>query len=406
MDPLYYRNLLAQPERLSKMREAIGKAVTPGDIVIDIGTGIGTYAVMAAQAGASVVYALEPDRVADVAARVFEINGVRDRIVLLRQRTDETDLPEQADLIITEDFAPWFFDDHLYHLFVSSRSRILKEKGGVIPARIRVRGVPWGGPPPGIDPASDVTPQINRSLWKSRAGSSDFDLSDIHGVDLSPLEETVLNTPDAAGIPPGGALAEGVDLFEWDLARLAPEPGETAVTWEATRSGMVWGLGLWMDMTLWPGIEYSNAPDTGEMSWGQGHFPLSSPLPVDVGTVLEGEIDYQNDPTGMVWWRWKIQIEGDPGSLREGNTFKALMIGENRRRSLAETGHLPLNQWAAVDAFLLQQLQGKSLPEAAAAALETFPDIVVDIARARRRTGLVRERYVVEDEPVIPPEVP
>jgi len=59
-----------------------------------------------------------------------------------------------------------------------------------------------------------------------------------------------------------------------------------------------------------------------------------------------------------------------------------------------------------VDAFLLRQLQEKSLPEAAAAALEAFPDILTDTARARRRTGLVRERYVVEDDSVIPPEVP
>ncbi len=110
MDPLYYRRLLAQPERLSKMNQAIRAAVKPGDVVVDIGTGIGTYAVMAVRAGASRVYALEPDRVADVAARVFEVNGVRDRVVLLRQRADETDLPEQADLIITEDFVPWFFD--------------------------------------------------------------------------------------------------------------------------------------------------------------------------------------------------------------------------------------------------------------------------------------------------------
>lgn len=406
MDPVYYRKLLAQPERLSKMNRAIQAAVTPGDIVVDIGTGIGTYAVMAVRAGASRVYALEPGRVADVAARVFEVNGVRDRVVLLRQRADETDLPEQADLIITEDFAPWFFDDHLYHLFLSSRQRILKEEGGVIPARITVRAAPWGGPSPGMVPTSDGAPEMKDSLWKSRAGSSDFDLSDVNGIDLSPLEESVRNTPDTAGIPPGGALADGVDLFEWNLARLDPEPGYSAITWTTTRSGVMWGLGLWMEMTLWPGIEYSNAPDTGEMSWGQGHFPLSSPLPVEKGTVVEAEVTYQIDPTGMVWWRWEVQIEGEPDSRREGNTFRALTIGECRRRSLAETGCLPLNQWAAVDAFLLQQLQEKSLPEAAAAALEAFPDILVDTARARRRTGLVRERYVVEDDPVIPPEMP
>jgi len=257
-----------------------------------------------------------------------------------------------------------------------------------------------------MDQASDGAPERQGSLWKSRAGSSDFDLSDINGIDLSPLEESVSNTPDVTGIPPGGVLAEGADLFTWHLARLDPEPGRSAITWTATRSGEMWGIGLWMDMSLWPGIEYSNAPGSGEMSWGQGHFPLSSPLPVERGSVVEAGISYRIDPTGMVWWSWEVQLEGEPDSRREGNTFKALTIGECRRRSLAETGHLSLNRWAEVDAFLLRQLREKSLPEAAAAALEEFPDILVDAARARRRTGLVREQYLVEDEPDNPPEGP
>lgn len=406
MGSLYYRSLLAQPQRLSAMHDAIRAAVGPGDVVVEIGTGVGTYAVMAARAGASTVYAIEPDRVAEVAAKVFEVNGVEDRVVLIRQRVEEVELPRKADLLISEDFAPWFFDEHLHDLLLYSRRQVLKEGGKIIPTRITLRAAPWGGPGPGTGQGEGEDSGAAGSRWSYRPGSPDLDLGGIEGIDFTPLEELVLNTPDPEGVPPGGPLAEGKDLFGWDLARLEPGTYPTSVTWTVTRPGTVWGLGVWMEMTLWTGIHYSNAPHAGEMSWGQGHFPLTPPLPVEEGTVLEGEVETRTDPYGVVWWQWAVQIEGKPSTRREANTFKALPLGDSRRRSLAEGGRLPLSRWAAVDAYMLGELQEKSLQQVAADARQRFPELLVDEARARRRACYVRERYITGDEPNTPPEKP
>jgi hypothetical protein len=52
----------------------------PDDVVLDIGTGSGVLAVAAARAGARRVYAVEASDTAEVAARVFEVNGVQDKV--------------------------------------------------------------------------------------------------------------------------------------------------------------------------------------------------------------------------------------------------------------------------------------------------------------------------------------
>ena len=51
--------------------------------MLDIGTGSGVLAIAAARAGARHVYAVEASDIAEVAERVFALNGMKDRITLV-----------------------------------------------------------------------------------------------------------------------------------------------------------------------------------------------------------------------------------------------------------------------------------------------------------------------------------
>jgi len=51
----YYLGLLKDKQRIEIFREAISKSVSPGDVVLDLGTGLGTFAFFAAKAGATFV---------------------------------------------------------------------------------------------------------------------------------------------------------------------------------------------------------------------------------------------------------------------------------------------------------------------------------------------------------------
>lgn len=397
MNARYYRDLLGQPHRLERMDAAIRAVVGEGDVVVEIGTGVGTYALMAVRAGAERVYALEPDRIGEAARQIVRANGMEERIVLLQGRAEEIALPEPADVLITEDFGPLFYEGHINELLLGVRRRFLKPGGRAIPHRVELAAAPWGGPAPvpGPEPPEGT---LRDERWQLRAGSGDLDLSDIRGLDLSVLEGLAANTPDPGGIPPGGLMAEPEILLGWELAAMETGSYRGEASWRIERKGAIWGLGLWMEMELAPGIVYSNAPDRGETSWGQAHLPVTPSLEVEVGERVRGAVSARSDPVGRVWWSWELSTEGPEEEVREGNTFRSLPM-EHRRLHLAREQRLPLSPWAAADAFLLERLTRASLEEAAREAAETFPDLFRDSDHAQGRAVRLRERYLE-----LPPE--
>ena len=75
-DPVEHARMLHDERRTGDYLTALAAAVRPSDVVLDIGTGSGVLAVAAARAGARHVYAVEASDIADVAERVFALNGV------------------------------------------------------------------------------------------------------------------------------------------------------------------------------------------------------------------------------------------------------------------------------------------------------------------------------------------
>jgi protein arginine N-methyltransferase 7 len=96
-------NCLIDEERTMAFAKAIAATVRPGDVVVDMGTGSGVLAMLAARAGAKKVYAIEIDRsnIATLNA-VFRANALEDRIVLIHGDVCKVDLPEKVDVIIGE----------------------------------------------------------------------------------------------------------------------------------------------------------------------------------------------------------------------------------------------------------------------------------------------------------------
>ena len=70
----YYRKILAEDSRILMFRQGIEAAIHPGDTVVDLGTGLGTYAFMASRAGAAKVYAIEAGPVIELAKKIYAAN--------------------------------------------------------------------------------------------------------------------------------------------------------------------------------------------------------------------------------------------------------------------------------------------------------------------------------------------
>jgi len=130
---------LTDEKRTKAFRQGIEKAVKPGDVVLDAGTGSGILALCAARAGAKKVIAVEYDPyVAQLARENFRRNGYEDVIQLIvgDARMLELQEPTQFGGVIMEMLTTGMVDE--YQVWAINN---LHEKGYVKDTTVYVPGI-------------------------------------------------------------------------------------------------------------------------------------------------------------------------------------------------------------------------------------------------------------------------
>src|SRR5438128_356977 len=97
-----YSSMIADRLRLDAYSEALRRAIKPGVVVLDIGTGTGIFALLACRFGARKVYAVEPDDAIEVAREVAAANRYQQRIEFIQELSTRVALPERADVIVSD----------------------------------------------------------------------------------------------------------------------------------------------------------------------------------------------------------------------------------------------------------------------------------------------------------------
>jgi type I protein arginine methyltransferase len=134
--------MLNDKKRTSSYLDRIRKVVRPGDLVLDIGTGTGIYAMAAAHAGARHVYAIEAGPIARAARALFQVNGLADRITLVRDLSTRIWLPERADVLISELIGDEPLAERVIGITQDALRRLLKPGARLVPSGIKIFGLP------------------------------------------------------------------------------------------------------------------------------------------------------------------------------------------------------------------------------------------------------------------------
>jgi predicted RNA methylase len=128
-----HRLMLSDRVRTESYRRALASAVKPGDVVLDVGAGTGIMGMLAVQAGAGKVYAVEPAGIAGLARQLVERNGMADRIELIESAVESVELPERVDVLVGEWMGCYGVDENLLPSMVAARDRWLKPGGAMLP---------------------------------------------------------------------------------------------------------------------------------------------------------------------------------------------------------------------------------------------------------------------------------
>jgi 2-polyprenyl-3-methyl-5-hydroxy-6-metoxy-1,4-benzoquinol methylase len=272
--------MLNDATRVERYVEAIRAVVRPGDVVLDVGTGTGVLAMAAARAGARHVYAVEASGIGRVAQAMFEANGLADRITLVPGWSTQVDLPERADVMVSEIIGNEALGEHVLEVVLDAKKRHLKPDARLIPSGLRVRGLAVTVPPEEVGKRA-FTADAARA-WTER-----------YGMDFGPLAR-VTPAADRSFFPwPHRArgwpvLSAPVALADIDFATAdAPAVGGGA-TVPATAAGRLNGVLVYFDLEIAPAIELTTHPHLAEehCSWRNGVWLVPEAFEAQVGDAF------------------------------------------------------------------------------------------------------------------------
>ncbi|RME23095.1 MAG: hypothetical protein D6798_14230 [Deltaproteobacteria bacterium] len=126
-----FRELLADPVRMSAFRRAVFETVGEGDVVVDLGAGTGILGFWALQAGARRVHRIEKSEAIELARQVAAHNGWLDRVVLHAAVSTEVEL-EPADVLLSETLGAWAVDENTLPFTIDARRRLLRSGGRMV----------------------------------------------------------------------------------------------------------------------------------------------------------------------------------------------------------------------------------------------------------------------------------
>ncbi len=257
-----YSRMVADEVRMRAYAGALAEVVRPDSVVVDIGTGTGVLALIAAKLGARRVYAIEISDVLTVARELARENGVEGRIEFLRGDSRALDLPEHANVIVSDlHGALPLFGDHL-EIIVDARQRFLAPGGVLIPRTELLWAAPVECP----------------EFYEHHLGPTTAPC----GVTLEAARKRLRNLPATERDTLGREhlLAEPAHWGKLEYASVEAQPVTASLEWLVARGGVAHGVLLWFETVLGPRHGFATGPGARTV-YPRVLLPFERPLPVE-----------------------------------------------------------------------------------------------------------------------------
>jgi Flp pilus assembly protein TadD/precorrin-6B methylase 2 len=279
MIPGWHIPMINDDERNAAYERALARAVTPDSLVLEIGTGSGLVAMMAARAGARHVVTCEAVPIlAEVAQETVARNGFADRITVLSKRSTQVqlgaDLPEKADVFVSELINIGMLAPNMLPIIQHARANLVKPAAKIIPQAAVVWGVLIQ-----CDHLANINP-----------------VQSIAGFDMGAFD--VFRSPGYAqidlGADPHRVLSGRVRLLDFDFRTAMKTEDLRPMAITANRAGTCHGVCFWFDLMLDDEVTYRSESRSRTNHWKQAIHFFPEPVAVEEGDRLDVAAGYDN----------------------------------------------------------------------------------------------------------------
>lgn len=289
-----HRQFLRDDSRNNAYAAAIARAVKPGMTVLDVGSGTGVWACVAARAGAKRVVAVEFSDIVEQTRITVKRNGFEGIVEVLHADILELKLDERFDLVIHELIGGLLYEEDMITMAQHVRRHFLAPGGRILPPKVDFWLSPWSLPNDRPLPGD----------WKDPVVGLDF--AHLYEVE----RDTWSHTPAASCIhelrDESGRLGAAIHAQEVDLETLdALALPIFELPFVATRSGTMTGMLGYFEIKLDAESSIKTSPLDAPTNWGQVYVRLQ-----DTVDLVEGARYVAVVETGHDAYTWRAQVSG------------------------------------------------------------------------------------------------
>ena len=293
---------LGDQHKLAAYEQALGAVLQSGDqVVLDLGAGTGILGLLAARAGARRIYAVDSGSILGPAAETAAALAFAERIVHIRGRSTDIELPELVDVAVCDQIGGFVHDAGVLQYFADARKRLMAPDGVLVPAGFRMFLAPAE--------CSSVRDQID--LWASSPA----------GFDFSTFGELSVNTEHRTDGDKVCLLSPGVEVANIASDHTQPIKGSGTAT--ITVEGRCDGLVGFFEAEMGGGVALTNDPSHPQrMRRWCNFYPISAGIAVGPGHTVAVHVDVR-PRLGAVTWR--VEVRNENGEVLTNERHSTLL---------------------------------------------------------------------------------
>jgi SAM-dependent methyltransferase len=294
-----YTRMTEDATRVSAYLAALSSVVTADSVVLDLGTGVGLFAIAAAKLGARHVYGVDINSAVLLGPELAKAAGVADRVTFLHGSAWELSLPQKADVLFYDlrGASPLFTDN--FRLVARVKEEWLAPGGVHFPRKDRIVA------------ALVRAPKVRAKIDAACAAAERM------GAPSAPLRASLVHTPlDDAQAPLGeeDVLSEPFEVAALAYGEAPPRGISRTAKSKIVRADVADAVGVWFATELVDGVAYTSGPGQSQ-AYPRMILPLATPLQVGAGDEVTVALSALTDGGD---WAWSVSLERADGSSFQG----------------------------------------------------------------------------------------